>query len=156
MEAHAAGRENYVLVHTEHERAGSNPKRCNKALIGLTVALVVLSVLVGVLVYQWTKPACQESNQITLDQNARKGYDIFTAETTATYLIYGRLNCVEHTKDLFYLWQNWKNMSIQPIKTLNDSVIFEEIKVLQDSTVYLDFNRGQPTCDDIVFKIYQL
>ncbi|CAL8309132.1 unnamed protein product [Lota lota] len=170
-EAHSDSmQQNYVLVHTEHTCAQSGLSRRTKVLLALAVAIVVISVLgiVAFLVCQAKEPACQEVSDrkkvnITCplkDRNAKGQYDIFTAEKTATYLIYGEVKCLEQTEDLIILEQRWKeivSLQIQSKKhRYSDAYIVKEVKVRQDSRVYLFFNVGQPKCNESVFHVYEL
>lgn len=65
MEAHPdIMQNNYVLVHTEHTRARSEPCRCSKVLLAyLVVAIVVVSSAGGIvafLVFTGNGAVCQE------------------------------------------------------------------------------------------------
>ncbi|CAL8394419.1 unnamed protein product [Boreogadus saida] len=171
MEAHPdTMQNNYVLVHTENTCARSDPSRRIKVLLAhMVVAIVVVSVLIlAWLVYPANGAASQEVStrkkvNITgplKDPNHQGEYDIFTAEKTATYLIYGELKCIEHTYNFIYLYQNWKEQSPEIIQTkkyhYQDSCIVKEVNLRQDSRVYLLFNIGTPKCNESVFRVYEL
>lgn len=93
------------------------------------------------------------------DRNDVGEYDIFTAEKTATYLIYGEVKCTEHTEDFIVLKQSWKGESAQVIQSkkhrYSDARIVEEVKVMQESRVYLLFNIDTPECSS-EFRVYEL
>jgi len=87
-------------------------------------------------------------------------YDIFTAPTTATYLIDGEVRCRENTEGLIYLEQTWKDTA--PLRIQNTTQrysaasILAVVKLKQDSRVYLRFNLGRPTCLGSVVRVYRL
>ena len=89
--------------------------------------------------------------------------DIFTAEKTATYLIYVEVKFPDErdeTEDFIFMKQSWKEKSTQTIHhkkhRYSDASIVEEVKVMQESRVYLLFNSGNPQCSESVFHVYEL
>ncbi|KAG7262800.1 hypothetical protein CRUP_002470 [Coryphaenoides rupestris] len=100
-------------------------------------------------------------NYTLKEPNDKEEYDIFTAPTTATYLIDGNVTCHENTNGLIFMEQTWKagiNPEIIQRKTERYSAasFLAVVALKQDSKVYLRFNDGKPTCLSSVFRVYKL